>query len=121
MGEAANKLRFPGDECPPNCVYSMRLNAKTEGISHRHCGYILKTGRSRGCEPGKGCKRYENRKQPPNQPMTVKNPRQLSWDVKRGRELWQQGRTLAAIAEELGISRASVARRVAEYWKKGAD
>lgn len=107
---------------PPDCIYSMRLNTASEGISHRHCGYILKTGQSRGCEPGKNCARYKNSKEPPKpQAMTAKEHPRLHWDVRRGRELWRQGWTLAAIAEELGISRASVERRVAKYWKKGAD
>ena len=113
----AENSKWPGDECPPDCIYAMKFTTTAQGFAHRHCGYILKVGRSRGCEPGKGCLRYDNGRQgkPPTKGVGP------SWNVALGRELWLQGTTYGAIAEKVGTSRASVERRARMYWKNGRD
>lgn len=109
--------KWPGDACPPDCIYSMAATSTTNKIQHRHCGYILKPGKgSRGCDCGPGCIRYDN-----GAAGTAPERPRLRWDVARGRQLWLLGWTHAAIANELGITKASVERRVAMYWKKGID
>ena len=113
-------LKWPGDECPPDCRYSMKSNSTGDGRAHRHCGYILMAGKVRGCDPGAGCVRYDNGRRP-RRAMAVKDRRPYAWDIARGRKLWQQGWTQGAIARELGISQASVERRVRLHWKKGED
>ena len=113
----SDKSKWPGDDCPPDCIYAMKLATKSQGWCHRHCGYILKAGQSRGCEPGKGCTRYDNGKRVAA-PTRGVGP---SWNVALGRELWLQGTTYGAIAEKVGTSRASVERRARMYWKNGRD
>lgn len=113
----SDNSKWPGDDCPPDCIYSMKFATTSQGWCHRHCGYILKAGQSRGCEPGKGCLRYDNgrREKPPTKGVGP------SWNVALGRELWLQGTTYGAIAEKVGTSRASVERRARMYWKNGRD
>ena len=113
----AEKYEWPGDECPPDCIYAMKLATTSQGWCHRHCGYILKTDQSRGCEPGKNCTRYDNGS---NGGALVKSVGP-AWNVALGRELWQQGVPQRKIAEQLGTSTASVERRVRLYWKHGRD
>ena len=113
----SDKSKWPGDECPPDCRYAMKISASAQGVSHRHCGYILYTGKHRGCEPGRGCSRYDNgkKKKPPTKGVGP------AWDVAEGRKMWPQGATYLEIAESLGTTRASVDRRVRLYWRKGRD
>jgi len=120
---------FVPAKCPPGCAYSMVC----EGMSH--CGFILLANQSRGCDPGPGCKRYRKGHFRPPTPMRVKDPARRrsrisdkprkpvapTWDVAEGRRLWEAGYTDSMIAGELGISKASVQRRKARYWKKGVD
>lgn len=61
------------------------------------------------------------KKDKPSHPSVKRRQRHVTWDVVRGRELWQQGMTSAAIARELGISKPSVKRRREKYWNKGLD
>lgn len=120
MGDRQDRMRYPGDACPPDCRYSMAFSSTGDGRCHRHCGFILRTGRIRGCDCGPGCIRYDNGRKP-EQAGQEKSPFGLRWDVARGRRLWEQGESQGAIAREMGISRASVERRAKMYWKKGMD
>lgn len=120
---------FVPAKCPPGCAYAMT----DHGVAH--CGFILLANQSRGCDPGPGCKRYRKGSFRPPTPMRVKDPARRRprisdkprkpvapvWDVAEGRRLWEAGRTDSMIAEELGISKASVQRRKARYWKKGEN
>ena len=110
--------KWPGDDCPLDCIYSMVGNSTGDGTRHRHCGYILKGDNgSRGCDVGPGCIRYDNgkKKKPPTKGVGP------AWDVAEGRKMWLQGATYLEIAESLGTTRASVDRRVRLYWRKGRD
>ena len=105
---------------PPDCIYSMKFTTTAQGFAHRHCGYILKAGRSRGCEPGKGCTRYDNGKKaaPAAEPVvrpTIGPPR---WAAP-ARELWEDGISKAEIARRLGITWSQVDYRRRMHWEKG--
>lgn len=127
---------FESLNCPPGCAYAMKLSNSGDGRITFHCGYILITGKMRGCDPGQGCSRYEKQRQdhPKKQgrPLVVKNegsrkkakpptPPGPKWDVARGRELWLRGYSHRKIAEELGCSILSVHERVSRCWKHGRD
>lgn len=114
----SDKSKWPGDECPPDCIYSMVGSSTNDEQRHRHCGYILKGDNgSRGCEIGANCIRYDNgkKKKPPTRGVGP------AWDVAKGRQMWLQGATYLEIAESLGTTRASVDRRARLYWKNGRD
>lgn len=107
---------------PPDCIYSMKFTTTAQGLAHRHCGYILKAGRSRGCEPGPGCLRYDNGKKatPAAEPVvrpTIGPPR---WAAP-ARELWEDGISKAEIARRLGITWSQVDYRCRMHWEKGED
>lgn len=51
---------FQPAKCPLDCRYLMAYQ-HNQDYSH-HCGYILMTGRSRGCDPGRGCTRYKTKR-----------------------------------------------------------
>ena len=48
------------EQCPLDCRYLMAY-MYCQDFPH-HCGYILMTGHSRGCDPGEGCIRYRKKK-----------------------------------------------------------
>lgn len=112
--------KWPGDDCPPDCRYGMKISASAQGVNHRHCGYILYTGKPRGCEPGRGCSRYDNGKKaaPAAEPVvrpTIGPPR---WAAP-ARELWEDGISKAEIARRLGITWSQVDYRCRMHWEKG--
>lgn len=47
-------------KCPLDCRYLMAF-PYNDAWPH-HCGYILITGHSRGCDPGEGCIRYQKKR-----------------------------------------------------------
>lgn len=79
-------------ECPQDCVYIRRFaSGNTE-----YCAYWAIANELRGCEPGKGCKRYVGQKN--------KNPhRKATWDTKAGRAMFEQGKTCSEISKALGV------------------
>lgn len=105
------ETKWPGDECPPDCRYSMKMSSTGHGDPHRHCGFILYEGQIRGCEPGKGCARYR----------AGRRPVPVKWDTARGRQMWLSGRSNSEIARELGVCKATVQNRKARFWKKNMD
>ena len=116
----SDNSKWPGDDCPPDCRYSMKTSASAKGVSHRHCGYILYTSKPRGCEPGRGCSRYDNGKKavqnmPPAGKPTIGPPR---WAAP-ARELWEEGHTKAEIARRLGITWSQVDYRCKMHWQRG--
>lgn len=117
------ETKWPGDACPLDCRYSMKLSFAAKGIAHRHCGYILYTDKPRGCEPGRACTRYDNGKKavqamaPTGKP---RKPRKPGW-AREGRELWEDGISKAEIARRLGVSWSQVGYRCKMHWKKNED
>lgn len=54
---------FEPRKCRPGCVFSMCLRSGEIGSDGvRHCGFILKTGKSRGCDPGPACTQYARKR-----------------------------------------------------------
>jgi hypothetical protein len=96
----------------------MKIATTAQGVNHRHCGYILYTGKPRGCEPGMGCSRYDNGKkaEPAVRPI-IGPPR---WAAP-ARELWEDGISKAEIARRLGITWSQVDYRAKMHWEKGED
>ena len=116
------EIKWPGDACPPDCRYSMRLTGATHGTGRRHCGYILYTGKPRGCEPGKACTRYDNGKKAVQAmaPVGKRSIRPPRW-AREGRALWEDGHNKAEIARRLGVSWSQVDYRCKMHWKKNED
>ena len=115
--------KWPGDRCPPDCIYSMVGSSTNDEQRHRHCGYILKGDNgSRGCEIGANCIRYDNGKKAASaaEPVvrpTIEPPR---WAAP-ARELWEDGISKAEIARRLGITWSQVDYRAKMHWEKGED
>lgn len=130
---AEENLKWPGDQCPPDCAYTMRFSTAGDGIIHRHCGYILKAGQMRGCEPGPGCTRYQGGGAATPAAMSVKapkarvprpapikrKPRLPQWDTRKGYELYRQGLSTGRIAEVMGVGLYAVQYYRQKYWNHG--
>ena len=108
-------------KCPKDCIYRGR---EYHG-EYAGCNYLGMTGELRGCDPGEGCSRYRprhgKRQRAEKTPIVLKGSKgpRPGWDTKKGRELWQQGRSVYEIAQELGISKSAVQDRKKRYWEKG--
>ena len=89
-------------KCPEDCVYRKLIN----GSYWPTCEYLFMANEMRGCEPGPGCKRYMRRSR-------HKAP---TWDVEKGRKLWEQGYTDGQISKILGVRRGTVAGYRERNW-----
>ena len=103
---------FEPRKCRPGCVFSMCLRSGDVGSGGtRHCGFILKTGQSRGCDPGPDCNQYVRR-------ISPRTGRKFTWDESRGRELWLEGRTDQEIADALDVKRKVIGETRRRKWQK---
>lgn len=110
---------FKPAKCPPGCAYAMRLHNSAGGELLCHCGYILITGESRGCNPGPGCKRYRIRKKRGNTSILLKkNGPRFQWDEPKGKKMWREGKTDREIADALGVDRETIGKTRRRKWMK---
>lgn len=105
---------FVPKACHRDCIYGCYING-----NERMCAYILRTGEQRGCDPGRGCKRYTRpTKQKPKK--TDDHMRRVCrWDHEKGYEMWQEGVPMAQIARELGVRVETVYERKGRCWVNG--
>ena len=100
-------MGFVPAKCPADCVYRTVIHGSTV-----MCGYLHMTGELRGCDPGKGCKRYIGKH---TQYMDFKR-RAPIWDVELGRKMWAEGYSDSQIGKKLGVARETVARYRQRNW-----
>lgn len=108
--------------CRPGCVY----RAADGG-----CNYWSMEDGLRGCDPGRDCDRYRNKREkkrdrtPVILPGTPKHMERLKgkagcgWDNHKGFELWKSGVAMAQIARMLGTTATAVWARKREHWVFG--
>lgn len=101
-------MGFEPAKCPEDCVFRQMLN----GGGTPMCGYFLMTNELRGCDPGKGCKRYVGRH---TQYKSFRRKAPI-WDVEIGRKLWAEGHSDSYIAKKMGVSRDTVAGYRKRNW-----
>lgn len=122
--------KWPGDACPSDCAYSMAGASFGDKGRHRHCGYILIAGQSRGCDCGPGCIRYDNRRQPKPRALDVtagairrrkpgEHRMKPTWDTHEGYRMYREGMTTPQIAEVFKISPSTVRNYRQRYWNHG--
>ena len=96
-------------KCPDDCIHKHLVG----GIPVI-CGYLLDTGKMRGCDPGMDCIRYV-----PKKSGTRRGPKTPKWDLEKGREMWQAGCKDKEIAAALGAKVESVRNYRRCHWQKG--
>lgn len=92
------------DDCPRDCVYRKRIGGHTD-----YCAYWEIAGKMRGCDPGKGCKRYDRKKHG-----------RATWDIEVGRTMFEDGKTCREISRALGVEYDKVWACV-RRWRKDAQ
>ena len=92
-------MGFEPVKCPEDCWYRQTVNGNTP-----MCGYLFMTGQMRGCDPGPECRRYIST----NPRFRERRHRGPTWDVEKGRRMWEAGCTDGQIAKELGVRRETV-------------
>lgn len=107
---------FEPVKCPPGCAYAMSCDSGPEGV---HCGFILYTGRPRGCDPGPGCNQYRKKKRPVRAALRIRKAGpKFTWDVDAGKRMWLEGKTDREIADALGVKRETVGNLRRKKWMK---
>lgn len=106
---------------PLDCKAECKYRSGEDG----GCNFILMTGKMRGCEPGKDCSRYRRRINPRKKgDITLggqdkRKAEKAPWDHQKGYDLWNTGKSMQAIADELKISKRAVQFRKEHYWAFG--
>lgn len=101
------------EDCPEDCIYRETVNGS--GIN---CGFLLATGKMRGCEPGPGCLRYVGRNPGCITGYHHKKPK---WDTAEGRRMWEAGRSIREIAEKVGVHVETVRSYMKRNWRVDID
>lgn len=99
-------MGFEPAKCPEDCAFRVVIN----GGYFPMCGYMSYTGELRGCDPGPGCKRYIKWR------TRYKKGKSPTWDVDKGKKLWQEGYSDSQIGKQLGVSRGAVAGYRQRNW-----
>ncbi len=117
---------FVPQKCRPGCRYAMAMTSRAEGTELRGCGYLLQTGKMRGCDPGPECSRYQRgQRRQRGSGAGLRNYGQkqgpkFKWDAEAGRRMWLEGKTDREIADALGTRRDNVGFVRRKYWMKEA-
>ena len=111
---------FKPVKCPPDCAHAMRMRDGVGGELVYHCGYILRAGESRGCDPGPGCNKYRPKKgkKPASIRVSKRKGPRSQWDMEKGRQMWKDGKTDQEIADALGVHRETVGKTRRRKWMK---
>lgn len=82
------------------------------GRSTGTCDYIFIIDERRPCPPGDLCTVRVTRKE------MEKEMKKPTWDTEAGRQMWEEGKNDAQIADEFRISAGTVASYRKKYWEK---
>lgn len=105
---AKKKPGFVPAKCPDDCLYWQKVSTDVP-----MCGYFLITGELRGCDPGKGCKRYVGL----NADEKAARHRRVKWDVVTGKKLWEAGWKDSMIAKVMRVKPDTIKAYRLRVWE----